>query len=186
MAKVFDTIDADLAAWISRQPMFFVATAPLAADGHVNLSPRGKDTLSVLGPTTLGWVDLTGSGVETIAHLKENGRITVMWCAFDGPPRVVRVHGRGTTHLPGTAAYDDVTARHPALPNTRAVITVEATRISDACGYGVPLMDLRGERDQMRRWSEAKGPEGIAAYTADRNALSLDGLPGLAPSSNEG
>ncbi len=179
MARVYADLTGELGEWIRRQPMFFVATAPLTADGHVNVSPRGKDSLSLLGPTRLGWVDLTGSGVETIAHLRENGRITVMWCAFEGPPRVVRVHGRGTVHLPGEEAYDDVVARHPVMPNTRAVVTVDAARISDACGYGVPLMGYEGERDQMARWSAAKGPEGIAAYTAQRNAVSLDGLPGL-------
>ncbi len=179
MAKTYDAIDDALSSWITAQPMFFVATAPLTRDGHVNVSPRGKDCLSLLGPRSLGWVDYAGSGAETIAHLRENGRITLMWCAFDGAPRIVRVHGHGTVHLPGTEGFEEVARRHPRTGNTRAVLTVEATRISDACGYGVPLMDVVGERDQMERWTAAKGPDGVASYLADKNAVSLDGLAAL-------
>ena len=181
MGKVLDGIDDDLAQWIATQPVFFVATAPLAGDGLLNLSPRGLDCLSVLGPRTLAWVDGTGSGVETIAHLQENSRIVLMWCAFTGPPKIVRVHGIGRVCLPGSPEYDDVLARHPDQPSPRAVIVVEADRISDSCGYGVPLMDLVGERDQMQRWAQSKGPDGVAAYRAHKNVESLDGLPGLAP-----
>ena len=181
MGKVLDGIDDDLAQWIATQPVFFVATAPLAGDGLLNLSPRGLDCLSVLGPRTLAWVDGTGSGVETIAHLQENARIVLMWCAFTGPPKIVRVHGIGRVCLPGSPEYDDVLARHPDQPSPRAVIVVEADRISDSCGYGVPLMDLVGERDQMQRWAQSKGPDGVAAYRAHNNVESLDGLPGLAP-----
>ena len=179
MGKVFDGIDSNLQCWIGAQPMFFVATAPLSGDGLVNLSPRGLDCLSVLDPYTLAWVDSTGSGIETIAHLRENGRITLMWCAFSGPPRIVRVHGHGRVCLPGTPEYDDLLARHPGQPSPRAVIVVVADRVSDSCGYGVPLMDKVGERDQMQRWAQAKGPEGAASYRAERNVASLDGLPGL-------
>lgn len=179
MGKVFRGIDADLAQWIAVQPMFFVASAPLAAEGLVNVSPRGQDCFSVLGELQVGWVDFTGSGVETIAHLRQNGRITLMWCAFSGPPRIVRLHGTGTVHLPGAPRYDEVVARHPSHPSTRAVVTVDVNRISDSCGYGVPLMDHVGERDQMLRWAQAKGPEAVLAYQAERNAASLDGLPGL-------
>ena len=118
MGKVFDGIDDALAAWIAQQPMFFVATAPLAAEGHVNLSPRGHDTFSVLGQHLVGWVDYTGSGVETIAHLRENGRICVMFCSFGQRPRIVRLHGTGRIALPDDAAFDDLTARHPAHPGT--------------------------------------------------------------------
>jgi hypothetical protein len=180
MGKTYDSIDADLAAWIAAQPVFFVATAPLAGDGLVNLSPRGLDCLSVQGPRRLAWLDGNGSGVETIAHLRENGRITVMWCAFDGPPKVVRVHGTGSVHLPGTPAFDELVARHPQVPAPRAAVVVEAQRISDSCGYGVPLMERRSDRDQMARWAQSKGPDGVLAYQRDRNAVSLDGLPGLA------
>jgi hypothetical protein len=177
MAKVHDGIDDVLAGWIAEQPVFFVATAPV--EGHINLSPRGLDCLSVLGPRKVAWVDLTGSGVETIAHLRENGRVTLMWCAFTGPPKIVRVHGHGRVCLRGTPEYDDVTARHPESISTRAVIVVDVERVSDSCGFGVPLMDLVGERDQLERWAQSKGPEGVVAYRAEKNAASLDGLPGL-------
>jgi hypothetical protein len=179
MGKVFDGIDGTLTAWISQQPVFFVATAPLSGHGHLNLSPRGLDCLSVLGPHELGWVDLTGSGVETIAHLQENGRVVLMWCAFTGPPRIVRVHGTGQVHLPGSDAFARVVSAHPARMSTRAVITVAVERVSDSCGYAVPLMDLVGERDQLDRWAASKGPDALVAYRAEKNARSLDGLPGL-------
>jgi hypothetical protein len=182
VGKLFDGIDEALAAWIRNQPMWFVATAPLAADGRVNVSPRGHDSLSILGPHRIAWVDYTGSGVETIAHLRENGRICVMFCSFDRRPRVVRLHGAGRVALPGTADYDDVVARHPAHPSTRAVVVVDVTRVSDSCGYGVPVMQVVGERDLLRLGAEKRGPDGMAAYRAERNATSIEGLPGL-PSS---
>src|SRR5437870_3662789 len=120
MGRMYDGIDDDLAGWLTSQPLWFVATAPLAADGHVNVSPRGHDTFSVMGSHRVAWVDYTGSGVETIAHLRENGRICLMFCSFDGRPKIVRLHGRGTVHLPGDELYDDVVARHPDHPSTRA------------------------------------------------------------------
>jgi len=179
VGKVFEGIDDSLAAWIAQQPMFFVATAPLAANGRVNLSPRGHDTFSVLGPHRVGWVDYTGSGVETIAHLRENGRICVMFCSFDTRPRIVRLHGRGTVAMPGEPTYDDVVARHPEHPSTRAVVIVDVDRVSDSCGYGVPVMELVGERDLLRLNAQRRGPEGMAAYRAQKNAVSIDGLPGV-------
>lgn len=179
MGKLFDGIDGELVAWIAQQPMFFVATAPLAADGHVNVSPRGHDTFSVLGRHRVGWVDYTGSGVETLAHVRENGRICVMFCSYDERPRIVRLHGRGSVRLPGDATYDEVVALHPAHPSTRAVVIVEVDRISDSCGFGVPVMTLDGERNLLRLAGERRGPEGLIAYRAEKNALSLDGLPGL-------
>ena len=178
MGKIFDGIDETLANWITQQPMWFVATAPLAADGHVNLSPRGLDSLSILGPRRVAWVDLTGSGIETIAHLRENGRICLMFCSFDKRPRVVRLHGHGTVHPPGDPMYDDIVARHPEDPGTRAVISVDIDRVSDSCGYGVPMMEMRGERDLLRLTADKKGPEGLATYRAEHN-VSIDGLPGL-------
>ena len=179
MGKIFDGIDAELSAWITAAPVWFVATAPLARDGRVNVSPRGHDTLSVLGPHRVGWVDYTGSGVETIAHLRENGRITVMFCSYDARPRIVRLHGHGTVALPGEAAYEQVVALHPAHPSTRAVVLVDVERVSDSCGYGVPVMEGVGERDLMRLTAQKKGPEDLAAYRAQHNAVSIDGLPGL-------
>ncbi len=179
MGKIFDGIDADLSDWITAAPLWFVATAPLAREGRVNVSPRGHDTLSVLGRHRVGWVDYTGSGVETIAHLRENGRITLMFCSYDARPRIVRLHGHGTVALPGEAAYEQVVALHPAHPSTRAVVLVDVERVSDSCGYGVPVMEVVGERDLMRLTAQKKGPEGLAAYRAQHNAVSIDGLPGL-------
>ncbi len=179
MATVFDGIDDTLTAWIARQPVFFVATAPLAADGHVNVSPRGHESLVLLDAHRVGWVDYTGSGVETIAHLRENGRVCVMLASYDRRPRIVRLHGHGTVALPGQPGFDEVVSRRPAHPGTRAVVVVDVERVSDSCGFGMPLMDLVGERDALRRSAETKGPAGLAAYRAAHNAASIDGLPGL-------
>jgi hypothetical protein len=179
MGKVFDGIDETLGRWISAQPMWFVATAPLAGDGHVNVSPRGHDSFSVLGPHRVGWVDYTGSGVETIAHLRENGRICVMFASIDARPRIVRLHGHGTVLLPGEAGFDEVAALHPAHPSTRAVIVVDVQRVSDSCGFGVPVMTVVEERDLLRLSAEKRGPDGMRRYRAEKNATSLDGLPGL-------
>ena len=142
-------------------------------------SPRGHDSFSVLGPHRVGWVDYTGSGVETIAHLRENGRICVMFCSFDRRPRVVRLHGRGSVALPGEPSYDEVVARHPEHPSTRAVVVVDVERVSDSCGYGVPVMEVVGERDLLLLHAQHKGRAGLAAYRAERNATSIDGLAGL-------
>lgn len=180
MGKLFEVIDDTLRRWIEAQPMWFVATAPLAEDGRVNVSPRGADSFSVLGPRRVGWVDLTGSGVETIAHLRENGRICVMFLSFDQRPRIVRLHGRGSVHLPGTATFEEVAARHPSHASTRAVITVDVDRVSDSCGWGVPVMDVvTQERDLMRQFAEKKGVDGMDDYRALKNSVSIDGLSGL-------
>jgi hypothetical protein len=180
MAKLFDSIDDQLRRWIDTQPLWFIATAPLAADGRVNLSPRGGDSFSVLGPHRVGWVDSTGSGVETIAHLRENSRICIMFASFGRRPRIVRLHGQGQVHVPGTQAFDEVAALHPPHPSTRAVITVEVERVSDACGWGVPVMEVvDDERDLIRQYADKKGPNGMASYRARENAASIDGLPGL-------
>jgi len=179
MGRVYEAIDERLAAWIAAQRVFFVATAPLAADGLLNCSPRGLDSFAVLGPREVAWLDLTGSGVETIAHLRENGRIVLMFCAFEGPPRIVRLHGHGTVLEPGDAEFDALRARFPDHEGVRAVIRVACRRISDSCGYGVPRMAYLGERDQLAAWARRKGPEGLRAYRAEHNARSVEGLPGL-------
>ena len=165
--------------------MFFVATAPLAADGHVNLSPKGLDTFRVLGPTTVAYLDLTGSGVETIAHLRENGRVTVMFCAFEGRPRILRLYGRGRCVEPGDAEWADASAAFPALSGVRSVIVVEVERIADSCGYAVPLYEFAGERGQLCAWADNKGEEELRRYRAQKNRTSIDGLPGL-PSAGAG
>jgi hypothetical protein len=180
VGKLYDALDDELEAFIKRQHVFFVATAPLAGDGFVNLSPKGYDTLRILGPRTLGYLDLVGSGVETIAHARENGRITLLWCAFEGPPSILRIHGRAEAFEPGEE--DFVALREhfgPPRLGERAIVRVEATRIATSCGYGVPLLDYAGERPQLDSWGERKGPEGLDDYKAKRNATSLDGLKGL-------
>jgi hypothetical protein len=177
MGKTYDGITPDLAEWIAQQALFFVGTAPLAKDGHVNISPKGLDTLRVLGPRRVAWLDLTGSGAETIAHLRENGRIVIMFCAFDGPPRIVRVHGRASV-LPPT---HELAARFdPPEHAVRSVIRVEVERIADSCGYGVPLMRFDGKRTQYDAWVDKKARDGgFEAYIAEKNAESIDGLPAL-------
>lgn len=181
MGKVYDAIDERLAAFLEAQRVFFVATAPLAGDGLLNCSPRGLEGLAVLGPREVAWLDLTGSGVETIAHLRENGRIVLLFCAFEGPPRIVRLQGRGAVLEPGDPDFAALRARFGDHEGVRAVIRVACTRISDSCGYGVPLLEHRGERPQLAEWARRKGPDGLRAYQAEKNARSIDGLPGLQP-----
>lgn len=184
MGRTYDAIEGRLADFVLAQPVFFVATAPAGAGGHVNCSPKGNDgTLAVLGPRTVAYQDRTGSGAETIAHLRQTGRIVVMFCAFSGPPRIVRLHGRGRVATEGDPEWDDVCRRWPGgdqLPlGTRAFVVVDVERISDSCGYGVPLMDFVGHREAMDKWASQKGVDGLAAYQAEHNAVSLDGLPAL-------
>lgn len=174
-------ITPELADFIGRQHLFFVATSPLAADGHVNLSPKGLDTMRVIDECTVAYLDLTGSGVETIAHLRENGRITLMFCAFEGKPNIVRLQGRGEPVLPDDDRFADLAARFPALAGLRAVILVHVDRASSSCGYAVPLMSYEGDRDKLNEWAEARGVDGLVAYRASKNAASIDGLPGLQP-----
>jgi hypothetical protein len=166
MGKVYDRIDEKLADWIGRQRLFFVATAP-ADGGHVNVSPKGPiESLRILDDLTVEYDDHIGSGAETAAHLRDDGRICLMLCAFEGPPRVVRLHGRGEV----------VVADDPG-DGRRGVVRVRVDRVSDSCGYGVPLMEYAGERPQREAWNERKGPDGLRAYVAERNAVSIDGLP---------
>jgi hypothetical protein len=179
MANAYESIDEKLAGWIAKQHVFFVATAPLSVDGHVNLSPKGLDTFAVLDPHTVCYLDLTGSGVETIAHLRENGRITIMFCAFEGPPRIVRLQGRGQVHLRGTVRYDELAPRFPARTGSRSVIAVAVERVADSCGYAVPRLRYDSDRDALDKWADHKGGDGIAAYWREKNLTSIDGLPGL-------
>ncbi len=189
MAKVFPQIDDHLQRWIEAQALFFVGTAPVAGDGHVNVSPKGPiDTLRVLGPRTLAYLDLVGSGAETVAHLRENGRIVIMLCAFQGPPRILRLHGRGTVLTSDEPDFEELVARcaftEPRVPQARrAVVSVEVERIADSCGYGVPLMRLEGLRPHQDAWAAKKirvgGPEALVEYQREKNARSIDGLPAL-------
>lgn len=178
MGKTYDAIVPKLREFIEKQKMFFVATAPAAPDGHVNVSPKGiGGTFAVLDDQTIAYLDFTGSGVETIAHVRENGRICVMFCAFEGAPRIVRIHGTGEALEPGQVEFDELRSHFGDFPAVRAIVRVRAARISDSCGYGVPLYEYRGERDQLQRWAENKGAEGLAKYQRDNNTESLDGLP---------
>jgi hypothetical protein len=179
VGKVFDGIDEKLAAWLGAQHLFFVATAPRSDAGLVNLSPKGLATFAVLGPRHVAYLDFVGSGAETLAHLRENGRITFLFCAFEGPPRIVRLHGRGEALEPGDADWDALAARFPSHPGVRSIVRAELVRISDSCGYGVPRYRYEGERTQLGEWAERKGPEGLRAYQRERNRASLDGLPAL-------
>ncbi len=179
MGKVYETIDEQLAGWLQRQHMFFVATAPLGATGSINCSPKGGDTFRVLGGSAVAYQDLTGSGVETIAHLQENGRIVLMFCAFEGPPGIVRLHGRGTVLTRGHPEYEELAAHFPPHVGTRSIIHVEVTRISDSCGYSVPLYRFAGQRDILDKWSENKGAEQLRQYRKSHNSVSIDGLQGM-------
>jgi len=179
MGKLYDAIDAPLADFIARQRIYFVATAPLAGDGHVNLSPKGLDSFVVLDPRTVAYLDLTGSGVETIAHLRENGRITICFCAFEGPPKILRLYGRGAVIEPGHPDFAALRVRFGDFSGVRSVIRVALDRIADSCGYGVPLYRYEGERVQLGEWARKKGEAAVAAYRLERNAVSIDGLPGL-------
>ena len=189
MGKVFDEIDGHLRDWIARQPLFFTGSAPLDGEGHVNISPKGPiGTLRVLGPKRLAYLDIVGSGAETIAHLRENGRIVIMFCAFEGPPRIVRIHGRGEVVQADDERFAGLLAEcefdEPEIEQLqRAIIVVEATRIADSCGYGVPLMTLEGERDHANLWAAKRlrvGGEGaLVDYQREKNTASLDGLPAV-------
>jgi hypothetical protein len=178
--KLHESISGRLREFIESQHVFFVATAPLSADGHVNVSPKGLDTLRVIDERTVAYLDLTGSGAETVAHLRENGRITLMFCAFDGPPNIVRLHGRGRHVAAGDDEFDSWAGRFAPHPGMRGVVVVDVGRVSDSCGYAVPLMSFERDRDLLDSWSEKRGHDGLARYRAEKNATSIDGLPALA------
>ncbi|TDJ10652.1 MAG: pyridoxamine 5'-phosphate oxidase family protein [Deltaproteobacteria bacterium] len=179
MGKTFPDIDERNAQFIRDQHVFFVATAPRAADGLLNLSPKGLDSFSILDPHTVAYLDLVGSGIETVAHLRENARIVILFCAFEGPPRLLRLHGRGDVVEPGDAEWDELAAHFPNYPGARSIIRVRLERISDSCGYGVPLYQHEGPRSQLIEWADRKGIDGIEAYKVDHNLESIDGLAGL-------
>src|SRR5579864_3030095 len=181
MSDKHESITPEISAWIREQRVFFVATAPRALDGHVNVSPKGGDSFRVLGPLEVVYQDFTGSGAETAAHARENGRIVVMFCAFDGPPKIVRIHGRATLITVEDPRYAEFVELFPANPGTRAFIHIRVDRVSDSCGYSVPLYQFQGQRETLDRWASAKKPEGLKAYRAAKNRQSIDGLPALLP-----
>ena len=177
MAKTYEEITPQHAAFIAAQPLFFVATAPLDADGHVNLSPKGLDSFRVLSPHQVAYLDLTGSGNETSAHLLENGRITFMFCAFSGPPNILRLYGTGHKALPGTDEWNALLTHFVPPTGARQIIVAEIDRIQTSCGFAVPLMDYVGQRDTLIRWAEAKGDDGLDDYRAQKIQTSIDALP---------
>ena len=189
MGKVFDGIDDRLRHWISAQPLFFVGTAPLSADGHVNVSPKGPiDTLRVLDDHTVAYLDLVGSGAETIAHLRENGRIMIMLCAFQGPPRIVRLHGRGEVVMAADPRFERLMtecafAQPEVSEARRAIVVMSVERVADSCGYGVPLMSYEGIRPHLGAWAAKKvrvgGSEAMLDYQRKHNTVSIDGLPAI-------
>ncbi|MXV14623.1 pyridoxamine 5'-phosphate oxidase family protein [Hufsiella ginkgonis] len=177
MGKFFDIIEDSHVSFINNQRMFFVGSAPLSGDGHVNISPKGLDSFRVLSPSRVAYLDITGSGNETSAHILENGRITFMFCAFEGPPNILRLYGKGTTILPGNPEWEALIALFAPHPSTRQIITGEIHKVQTSCGFGIPFYDYIGERDFSEKWAEKKGPEGILKYQADKNVVSIDGLP---------
>lgn len=176
---VHPEITPKFAEWIAAQKMFFVGSAPLSNDGHINLSPKGGDSLKVLSPTEVAYVDYTGSGAETTAHLRENGRIVIMFCAFEGPPQIIRLHGKGTVHLTGTESFNKLAHNFPDNPGARSIIQIKVTRIADSCGWSVPNYDYKNNRDALDKWATTKGHEGLSQYKAEKNQTSIDGLPAI-------
>jgi hypothetical protein len=198
MGKLYPELDERLRQFIARQSVFFVATAPcLRSDGdggHINISPKGyRDTFAVIGPRSVAYLDLTGSGAETIAHLRQNGRITIMFCSFDHTAKILRLYGTGQVVLPGETRWDELSVHfsrtvHGAgrtgaarTGGERAIIVVDVDRIADSCGYAVPVMELAHERDVLDQWTDKKSAAELEEYRADRNAVSIDGLPALRP-----
>lgn len=179
MGSANDAISPEAADFIRAQRMFFVASAPLSADGHVNLSPKGLDTFRIMDNRTVAYLDFAGSGAETIAHLRENGRMTVMFCAFDGGPKILRLYGRGEALEPGTPAFAALRPSFAPEHDPRSIIRLTVSRVAMSCGYGVPLYEYVGERSELTDWCTRKGPDGIRDYQRKKNAVSLDGLPAL-------
>jgi hypothetical protein len=189
VGKIYDAIDDRLEKWIAAQPMYFVGSAPLDADGHVNVSPKGPiDTLRVLGRTTVAYLDFIGSGAETIAHIRENGRIVIMLCAFEGPPRILRLHGRGEIVVAADERFGSLArlCGFPVPPTPeyrRAIVLVEVERVADSCGYGVPLLKHEGTRPHAEAWAAKKvrvgGVQALLDYQREKNSTSIDGLPAV-------
>jgi Pyridoxamine 5'-phosphate oxidase len=177
MGKVYESLQDSHRAFIENQKMFFVSTAPLSGQGHINLSPKGIDCFRVLSLTRVGYMDLVGSGNETSAHMLENGRITIMFCAFDGPPNILRLYGTGFTVLPSDNEWAGISASFDLQLGTRQIIVADVHRVNTSCGYSVPLYNYAGERDHADKWAAKKGKEGLQQYMLENNLKSIDGLP---------
>jgi hypothetical protein len=176
LAKVHERITEALQDFIARQHLFFVSSAPLSGEGHINLSPKGLDCFRILSPERVAYMDLIGSGNETSAHLLENGRITFMFCAFDGPPNILRLYGKGYTVLPGQAEWEELSRHFTIYPSTRQIIVADITRVQTSCGFGVPFYEYKGEREQHFKWAERIGQDGLETYKQEQNLSSIDGL----------
>ncbi|WP_276502357.1 pyridoxamine 5'-phosphate oxidase family protein [Terrimonas pollutisoli] len=177
MGKFFEAINDHHREFIEAQHLFFVSTAPLDGGGHINLSPKGLDSFRVLTPSKVAYMDIVGSGNETSAHILENGRITFMFCAFDGPPNILRLYGKGYTVLPTDKEWEELSSHFVLLPSTRQIIVADIFKVHTSCGFGVPYYEYAGERDHSHKWAEKKGAEGLEAYKQEKNLVSLDGLP---------
>ncbi|WOR16245.1 pyridoxamine 5'-phosphate oxidase family protein [Hyphomonas sp. FCG-A18] len=177
--KVYEKLEEKIIRFIEEQKLFFVATAPLSAEGHVNLSPKGYDAFKVIDDTTVAWLDLGGSGIETQAHVQENGRITIMFCAFEGPANILRLYGTGEVINMHDEGFDEMLALFPGFDRARGIFKVKLTRIQDSCGWGVPFYEFKGERDQLTRYIDNKPKEEWAESRYTKNAESIDGLRGL-------
>ena len=177
MAKFFTSIEARHLEFIEKQHIFFVASAPLSATGHVNLSPKGKDCFRILSPNKVAYMDIVGSGNETSAHLLENGRITIMFCAFEGPPNIMRLYGKGYTVLPGDEEWPQFAPLFNLQLATRQIIVADIYKVQTSCGFSVPYYEYLGERDQAQKWAEHKGADGLELYKQEKNRTSMDGLP---------
>jgi len=186
MGKAYEKLEARHRAFIAEQRMFFVATAPRADDGHVNVSPKGYDSFEVLDDRTVAYVDMGGSGIETVAHVKENGRLTIMFCAMSGPPNILRLYGKAKVLEREDPGFETMLSRFPKLPRVRNILVLSISRVSDSCGFGVPLYEYVGNRDQFERYMERRTPEDIRTSELAGNMQSIDGLPGLSKSSVQG
>lgn len=179
MGNVVASITPSLQTWIKKQKMFFVASAPLTPEGHVNCSPKGLDSFRIVNDHQVVYQDLAGSGVETIAHIQENQRLTIMFCAFDGPPKIIRLYGKGEVITKQHPEFNSMHALFTPHDGLRAYIRLNVDRIGDSCGYSVPLYEFKADRDVLNKWVANKGVEGIQQYMAEKNKTSIDGLPGL-------
>jgi hypothetical protein len=177
MAKVHENITDELREWIEAQHIVFVASAPLSADGHVNLSPKGSNCVRVLDENTVAYIDMTGSGNETSAHIAENGRITMMWCSFEAAPRILRCYGKGEVAVLGSQKWHELAPLFPDFPGARQIVINHVTRVQTSCGFAVPFMDYVEERDALIKYALNRGEDGMVEYRQEKNMQSLDGLP---------
>jgi len=177
MGKFFDTINDSHRAFILKQKLFFTASAPLSADGHVNVSPKGLDCFRILSSNRVAYMDIVGSGNETSAHIFENGRLTIMFCAFEGPPNILRLYGNGYTVLPDDVEWQELAPHFNLQLATRQIIVSDIHQVQTSCGFSVPLYDYTGERNHAQQWAENKGAEGLETYKKEKNRISMDGLP---------